>query len=69
MTNNKPMEWQTNPDSLDDTLSGIQYWKNGCMITAQLKVSGAKELVRKGQGFVMTSQAVGAIDENGNRNS
>ena len=69
MTNNKPMEWQTNPDSLDCKLSSVQYWQNGCMLIAQLKTIGAMDLVKEGKAFVMTSQAVGAIDENGNRNS
>lgn len=39
----------------------VQYWRNGIMMTAQMSQSAARELVRKGGAFVISSQAIGAI--------
>jgi len=54
--------WQTNPESIDSNLSAIQYWLHGSMMTAQMKVAGAKEMVKDGRAFVISSQAIGAIE-------
>lgn len=63
-TNSKqwtPATWQTDPNSIDASLSRIQYWsREGGMVTAQMSVERAKELVAEGKAFVMTGQAIGA---------
>ena len=39
----------------------VQYWRNGIMVTAQMTKATAKELVKNGEAFVISSQAIGAI--------
>ena len=53
------MEWQNDPKQIKT--NWVQYWKNGIMLTAQLSKENAQELVRTGEAFVISSQAVGAI--------
>ncbi len=54
-----PQAWQTDP-SLIDTET-VQYWRDGVMLTAQMKKERARELVETGQAFVITGQAIGTI--------
>lgn len=55
--------WQTDPDSLET--EKVQFWKGGTMMTAQMTKEHAQELVRSGRAFVISSQAIGQLDENG----
>lgn len=57
-----PQPWQTDPNSIDAKLPKIQYWtKSGTMLTAQMTIDTAKELVQNGRAFVITSQAIGEL--------
>ena len=41
------------------TTSTVQYWLNGSMMTAQMPLEEAKQLVRNGKAFVISAQAIG----------
>jgi len=36
----------------------VQFWNNGIMITGQLDIEEAKEMVREGKATVISSQAI-----------
>ena len=61
--NRKPAEWQLDPEKI--TTKTVQYWRNGVMVTAMTTNEQAKQLVRDGKAFVITSQAIGALTEEG----
>jgi hypothetical protein len=65
--NNKPKEWQRNPDHLKT--SRVQYWRNGIMVTAQMTLETAQQVVQDGQAFVICEQAIGALTADGEYNS
>lgn len=46
----------------------VQYWVNGSMLTAQMPLATARQMVDDGRAFIITSQAIGAIT-NGKRNA
>lgn len=49
--------FSTNPENIKtDT---VQLWRGSCMVTAQLKNADAKQMVKDGKCFVITSQAIG----------
>ena len=52
-------DWQLDPNRI--TSETVQYWRNGVMLTAQMRRAEARERVRTGLAFVMTSQAIGAL--------
>ena len=55
---------QPRPDQRDPnrvTSQNVQYWANGVMRTAQMTQDQARQQVRDGTAFVITSQAVGAV--------
>ena len=52
-----PKEWQRNPYNL--TTEKVQYWLNsGTMITAQMTLEKAREMVYEGRAFVISDQAI-----------
>jgi len=60
-----PTPWQRNPLNIrTDADEPIQYWRDGDMITA-VSSAAAQDLVRRGKAFVITSYAIGALDEKG----
>lgn len=58
-------EYQKNPENISTDM--VQYWENGVMITARLSQKEAKELVRNGHSFVISSQAIGCIRFDGKK--
>lgn len=58
-------ESQCNPENIHTDSGTVQFWRNGIMLTAMMTVEDAKEMVREGKGFVIASQAIGSIDEDG----
>ncbi len=55
-----PAEWQKNPDNI--TTSTVQFWSiGGTMITDQMKLSDARQMVKEGRAFVITGQAINQI--------
>ncbi len=62
-----PQTWQMNPDKLD--ADEVQFWANGVMVSGMMPKTRAAEMIRAGRAFVMTGQAVGALDSNGYCNS
>ena len=63
---NTPRPDQTNPENV--TSGNVQFWSNGVMRTAQMTRETAREMVASGEAFVISAQAVGAL-QNGQRNS
>jgi tRNA(Leu) C34 or U34 (ribose-2'-O)-methylase TrmL len=57
-----PTGWQLNPAHLDT--AKIQYWSAGVMVTLLDKIE-AVELVSTKRAFVISGQAIGAMDELG----
>ena len=62
----RPTEQQMNPSRVETAT--VQFWRNGVMATAQMTRETARQMVREGQAFVISGQAVGAM-ENGFSNS
>ena len=59
----EPSGWQLDPESLDPSLTTVQFWTGGIMATAQFRLTDAKKSVRDGEAFVISSQAVGSMDK------
>ena len=53
-------EWQTDETRLNTRT--VQYWRNGIMMTAMMTKENAKKLVVEGKAFIITSQAIGCIE-------
>ena len=64
---NQPTADQMNANYLDTNT--VQFWVNGIMMTAQMSLSDARKMINNGRAFIISSQAIGAVDQNGNRNS
>jgi len=62
-------ESQLNPENIHTDSVNVQYWRNGVMITAMMSIENARESIKAIRAFVITSQAVGSIDEEGFLNS
>ena len=60
-------DWQR--DSSNIKTETVQFWMNGCMATAQMSKAQAVNAVNKGAAFVISEQAIGAIDKDGNKAS
>ncbi len=58
-----PKPWQLEPERIKT--STVQYWKHGTMITAMMTKETAQELVKGKKAFVITSQAIGALTDDG----
>lgn len=56
-------DWQRDPSSL--TTDRVQVWSNGIMLTL-IPRAAAQEMVKGHRGFVISEQAVGALDDDGN---
>ena len=54
----KPQVDKTDPNRIETET--VQYWRNGIMVTAMMTKETAKELVRTGKAYVITSQAIQA---------
>jgi len=61
-----PTPEQLNPSRLET--SEVQFWYNGVMM-GLLSLEEAQEKVRNGEAFVITSQAIGALNPDGSSNS
>ena len=55
----RPTGWQLDPSRV--TTATVQMWRNGVMVTAMMSNEAARQAVREGRAFVMSSQAVGAM--------
>ena len=56
--NFQPQAWQKDPQNVKT--STVQLWSaSGIMLTAQLPLEKAREMVTKGEAFVICDQAVG----------
>ena len=63
MKHNQARTWQRDPAKLNTPTGMIQLWSaSGTMVTAQLPIEQARELVASGSAFVISSQAVGRFD-------
>lgn len=61
MTKKAYQKWQQDPKNL--TTGKVQLWSaSGTMLTAQMKLEDARELVRTGGAFVVSNQAIGQIE-------
>ena len=61
-----PTPEQRDPSRL--TTEEVQFWYNGLMM-GLLSLEEAREKVQRGEAFVITSQAIGALNEDGSSNS
>ena len=59
ITNNTPAEWQQNPDNV--TTKTVQFWRHGVMISAMVSLENARQAIRDGSAFVISTQAIGAL--------
>jgi len=55
-----PRGWQLDPDRIDT--DRVQYWKHGTMLTV-LEKKDAVGMVKRGDAFVITGQAIGAMKD------
>lgn len=55
----RPSGWQINPETI--TSNKVQYWSNGTMITAQITNEKAKNMIKNGEAFAISSQAIGQM--------
>lgn len=61
----KPTEWQRDPKNVKT--EKVQFWQNGVMITAQMTCGQARKMVEVGIAYVISAQAIGDLDNDGNR--
>ena len=61
----KPTKWQQ--DSSNIKTEKVQFWQKGVMITAQMTRGRAQKMVEVGLAYVISAQAIGDLDEQGNR--
>ncbi len=61
MKTNERKDWQANPETIKAEYDGrIQWWNdNGTMMTAQMSLARARELVATGSAFCISDAAVG----------
>jgi len=67
MIKERPHAWQKDPDMI--MTETVQLWRHGIMMTASIPRERAKEMVRKGEAFVITSQAIGGLTKEGYYNA
>jgi hypothetical protein len=61
---NKMMEkWHSDHTKIET--DRVQYWRRGVMVTAMMPKETAVKLVKRGQAFVISDQAIGCLDPNG----
>lgn len=65
----RPTGQSLNPDRLQTETGRVSFWRNGLMLTAMITVDEAKQMVRDRLAYVITSGAIGALDEFGYSNS
>ena len=58
-----PQDWQKDPAKITEPM--VQYWRHGIMVTAQYRRDAARAAVINSEAFVMTGQAIGALDSDG----
>jgi len=61
-----PSPEQRDPSRL--TTEQVQFWYSGVMM-GLLSLEEARKKVRRGEAFVITSQAIGVLNEDGSSNS
>jgi len=59
----KPTEWQRDAKNVET--DKVQFWQNGVMITAQMTRGRAQKMVEVGLAYVISAQAIGDLDEQG----
>ena len=67
----KPTKYYPPPEQRDPgrlTTEEVQFWYNGVLLSL-LSLEEAREKVQRGEAFVITSQAIGALNEDGSSNS
>jgi len=67
----KPTKYYPPPEQRDPsrlTTEEVQFWYNGLMM-GLLSLEEARAKVQRGEAFVITSQAIGALNEDGSSNS
>jgi len=67
----KPTKYYPPPEQRDPsrlTTEEVQFWYNGVLLSL-LSLEEAREKVRRGEAFVITSQAIGALNADGSSNS
>lgn len=62
-----PQDWQKLPQNI--LTERVQFWRNGVMVSGDMAKGEAQRLVATGAAFVMSEQAVGALDAHGRYNS
>jgi len=62
---NKPTEWQQ--DAQNVKTARVQFWQNGVMVTCAMTRAQAREMVRVEIAYVISGQAIGDLDNDGNR--
>ncbi len=62
MTRTRPRDWQLH--STDLTAERVQFWVAG-VVVATIALTAAQKLVRENRAFVLSTSAVGALDEDG----
>ena len=55
----RPTGEQLNPNRVET--ERVQFWRNGVMATAMMSNEAAREMVREGNAFVISAQAVGEM--------
>lgn len=63
--NKKLSKWQQDPQNLKTKTA--QFWRNGIMITARMTQERAQYMVKVGIAYVISTQAIGHINEQGER--
>jgi len=56
----RPQPDHTDPNRIETET--VQYWRNGVMVTAMMTRETAQELVRTGQAYVISGQAIRAAE-------
>lgn len=62
-----PQDWQM--DVRNILTERVQFWRNGVMMTGEMSKGEAQRLVASRAAFIISEQAVGALDANGRYNS
>lgn len=61
MKSSERKQWQTEAKNLNTKSNKVQCWGE-TMLTAQMPITKAREMVRDGRAFVMSTQAIGLCE-------
>jgi len=62
MKSNERQQWQTEVKNLNTKSNKVQCWGE-TMLTAQMPIETAREMVRNGRAFVISTQAIGLCED------